>query len=515
MIKHTQNKRSFCLDSDRLPYLLLLIVGLMELVFLCGESLFSYIGYYLVEDYIIVPCLIFLGLVWGKDKSPFARRRFLLAFIAIGWFVIVQILHKISGSETHPIGTVFFIYLMAFPFASATSDDQKLGLTLIGYVFIVAAMVQVGYTLLLLWDKVPEFMYPYLYWDGARLHAFWHSNISACLFMLGIVFSLQALLTTKKTAIKILLGLLICLQFFCMALTNCRTVILLTSALFGGMTFFHMIRNSWKKCLIGFVAAVLILVSGFWLAGEIYQGHTEALKTKISAQLEKQESNAVKETEPGDTTVPASESDSKKESKKESTKKEEKKSDSAASKKETAPAEETKAEIRENYKVDNKTGEIKLVSDNNQKTFGEDLGTFSGRTRVWKSAIKEIRENSRILLWGTEDVSFLISRNLHKEYVHTHNSWLEVLMRLGIPGLLLAMIFTCIAVRCAWILVWNRSVEMSRKIIAMLTVCLLVAGMLEPYLFITNVYYHIFDFVFFFCTGYLDYWCHQLNAEKE
>ena len=41
----------------------------------------------------------------------------------------------------------------------------------------------------------------------------------------------------------------------------------------------------------------------------------------------------------------------------------------------------------------------------------------------------------------------------------------------------------------------------------------LAAGFLEPYLFITNVYYHVSDFMFFFLTGYLDFWsnCKQKN----
>lgn len=514
MTTQKDNSRWLWQDPDKLPSLLLLIAGVMEFVFLSAESMFSYLGYYLAEDYIIVPSLLFVGAVMGKKMSSFARRRFRLAGIAVGWFVIAQIIHKLSGSGTHPIGTVFFVYLMAFPFASSAEDREMKGLKQIGYMFIAAAVIQSGYALMLLWDLIPEFMYPYVYWDGARLHTFWHSNITACLFMIGIVFSLQNATTAKKKGIRLLMGLLSCLFFFCMALTNCRTVILLTGALLGGTFFFHMIRNDWKKFLIGLMAAAMILVSVFWLAGKIYEGHSEALKAKIAAQLQKEEQKTPEETVPATTEDSSSKADKKKPSKEADKTEKETEPASETDVKETQSVEETAAEIRENYKVNEDTGEIKLVSDNKQKSFGEDLSTFSGRTRVWKSAIKEIRENDRILLWGTEDVSFLISRNLHKEYVHTHNSWLEVLMRLGIPGLLLALIFTCIAVKSAWILVWNRSVDMGKKIIAMMTVCLLAAGMLEPYLFITNVYYHIFDFVFFLCTGYLDYWCYQLAEGK-
>ena len=84
---------------------------------------------------------------------------------------------------------------------------------------------------------------------------------------------------------------------------------------------------------------------------------------------------------------------------------------------------------------------------------------------------------------------------------------MESLMRMGIPGLLLSLAFTAISVWSAARLVLRRDTELWKKIVAMMTMCVMVAGFLEPYLFITNVYYHVTDFVFFFCTGYLDYWC--------
>ena len=86
-------------------------------------------------------------------------------------------------------------------------------------------------------------------------------------------------------------------------------------------------------------------------------------------------------------------------------------------------------------------------------------------------------------------------------------------MRMGIPGLLMSLVFTALSVWSAVKLVFNRSVELWKKIVAMLTVCLLGAGFLEPYLFITNVYYHVTDFAFFFLTGYLDYWANAKTKE--
>ena len=58
-------------------------------------------------------------------------------------------------------------------------------------------------------------------------------------------------------------------------------------------------------------------------------------------------------------------------------------------------------------------------------------------------------------------------------------------------------------------LVLNPGAELWKKILAVLTMCLMATGFLEPYLFITNVYYHVTDFAFFFLTGYLDHWANQ------
>ena len=77
---------------------------------------------------------------------------------------------------------------------------------------------------------------------------------------------------------------------------------------------------------------------------------------------------------------------------------------------------------------------------------------------------------------------------------------------------MMSLVFTALSVWSAAKLVLSGKTELWKKIIAMTTMCLLVAGFLEPYLFITNVYYHVTDFMFFFLTGYLDHWS---NLKKE
>ena len=45
----------------------------------------------------------------------------------------------------------------------------------------------------------------------------------------------------------------------------------------------------------------------------------------------------------------------------------------------------------------------------------------------------------------------------------------------------------------------------------MLTLCLMAAAFLEPYLFYTGISYHPVDFLFFLCAGYLAHWQEAYN----
>ena len=216
----------FCKEGDsrkNTMFLLLAAAGVLEFLFMTLENRFSGLAYYLTETYLIVPALLFLGCALAGQLPKFAKGRLLLAGTAIAWFALVQLIHKLSGMETHPIATVFFVYLMAFPFASVTEDGENLGLRWIGGMFLAAALVLAGYGVVLLADLVPAGLRQSIFWDGARLHVFWHPNMSACFFMLGIGFAAAFLVQTRRLLWKLLLLAAIALQMVLMAMTNCRT----------------------------------------------------------------------------------------------------------------------------------------------------------------------------------------------------------------------------------------------------------------------------------------------------
>lgn len=477
-------KKSPAIQQDRQPFVYLAAAGVLEFLFITMVAIPSYLGYYLAETYLIVPSLLFLGYVLREKTTGFARRRLLLAGLAVAWFFISQVQHKLSGMENQIITTVFSVYLLAFPFAVLTDDRENTGIRRIGKLLVAAALVLVGYTVILLLNKVPASWQEFIYWDGSRLTACWHPNITACYLMMGMGFGMALLLQAKKPLTRVLLALAVAVQFPAMALTNCRTTLLLNGALFGGIVFFRIFRGRWKQLVIGLAAAALVLVGSFKLSGMIFQWNENRILAGISAVQEE-----VVPSQP-EATVPQ---------------------EGVPNQTETAVSEEAvpnQTEAEEPYII-TEDGQIVLVSDNPQGTLLNDMASLNGRTFIWKSALQAIRDNRALALWGTEYSGTVVSVYNFFPVEHSHNSWMEVLLRAGIPGLLIALVFTGISTVSAAKLLLSRETELWKKIIAMTTMCVMVTGFLEPYLFGGKSYYHVIDFVFFLCTGYLDYWSHQ------
>lgn len=466
-------------SEKNLPLLLLFVAGIMEFLWITLEGRFAFISYYLAKTYLIVPCLLFLGYMLRGKVTAFAGRRLLLAAAAVSWFVVVQIIHQMTDMESHLITTVFFVYLMGFPFASLTEDRDSTGIRLIGKLFVAASLVLVGYAAMLFFNWIPEGLKTFVYWDGARLHALWHPNLLAFYLMIGIGFSGAFCARAEKPLIKAALLAVICVQYLVMTLTNCRTVLLLTGCLLGGIAFFRIFRSGWKRLLLGALAAAVLLAGSFSLSGVIYRWNNDRLLADMTmAQAEPAAVETVV-TEPVAQTMPL----------------------------ETL-ADEAAAEAIPEETVLMNDGGI-LVGESAQGTLSSDMRTLNGRTLIWRSALNAVRDNWKLALWGTPYSGTVISVYNPFKVFHAHNSWMETLMQLGLPGLMLSLVFTAVSLWSAARLLLRKETELWKKIVALTTLCILGTGFLEPYLFITDVYYHVMDFLFFFCTGYLDYWCNH------
>ena len=452
----------------KLQFYCLIAAGALELLFMILGSLFNYVAYYYVETYLIVPCAAFFALSLLSKVPSHARKSIFLCLAMVVWFMVTQTAQRLQGMEPKVIGMFFCTYLLAFPYASITEDGKKQqGLKWITGIYIAVSLVLCVYASMLYFGLLPDWFHNEVRWDGARLLALWHPNICACLFMIGIALCLGLFFSCRNPYGKALLIFACAVQFLFLALTNCRTSILMTCALIGDIFFFGVYRGGWLRAVLLAFLALLLMLGLFILSGTLYEANETALIEKYASHLESEDS-------------------------------------------EQAPAASVPSgSITIPVKTDSQTGEVTLESVNGQGSFMSDLKTLNGRTTIWQSALNALRDNKRILLFGTEYVGTSISYYNPFPVVHGHNSWVEITFRMGLLGLIFALGFTWIGLRSAVTLIFDPKTDMWKKSISMLTLCVMVAGALEPFLFSADISYHFLDFFFFICLGYLDTWYHQ------
>lgn len=421
-------------------------------------------GFYFMENYMIVPTMLFLGMAFGKKYNTTARCQLFLSLGMVFWFFITQTFHYMMDMDVRSVGLITSVYLLAFLFASFTQDGEKQwGIKLAAAACIGAASMIVLFTCLLALGKLPGFLVPHVYWDGARLQAMWHPNICAIILMMGMAFCLVLFSQAKRKWCKGLCLVGVAAFFLTMALTNSRTSIMMACCILGGFLFFCIYNGSWKRFLIGAVVAAAAIGLFFGIAHTIFQAHSDAKVAKFMEQAEAAAQN-------GEAAVPSS------------------------------------GDTATYVYRDINTGKIVLETDAGQTSVAAGLPSLNGRTDVWRAVFQILRETPSVSLIGVDYSEKPLANLVHFGPAHAHNAWLETLMCLGIPGLLFALVFTVIAAWHIWVTFWGKNTTLGQKTVAMLALCLMGASILEPYLFFTSVFYHYTDFLFFLCLGYLVHW---------
>lgn len=445
-------------------YCLLAALGIEFLLMALGGY-----GLYVLDNYAIMPCMLFLGTVLTRKLSPDALWKLGLGLLVAVWFCFVQAIHFAQDLIVRNAGLPFSVYLLAFPFAAIAQDYKQYGLKLAGLIYLAAALSLAFFTGLLFVDALPDFLVPHVYWDGARLQAMWHPNICASIMMIGIAFALGFSTLVQKGWCKALFVAIAALLFCVMALTNSRTSILMAACLIAGFVFFAIIRKGgWKRFIIGLAIALILIPSLFAGAKKLFDANQARLVAIAVAQI--QEAEASEGTE---TAVP--------------------------SQQESTPTIIVGAD-----------GNAALESNAGQYSLAHDMKTLNGRTIIWKTAIQTVMENLAVLICGVDYSGNLITDKIPFAPVHVHNSWLEILLCLGIPGFLAALFFTAMAVWYIAATLLSKYTSLWQKTLDLLMICLLGAGFLEPYLFLSDRYYHYSDFLFFLLLGYL-----SLKAKSE
>lgn len=438
----------------RLQFGCLLAALLMILAFFLLEDRASGVAYLLVERYLTVPAMVFLGVSLCREL-PRRNRWYLYAGAAMAClFFLNQILHQVLEAEAKQVGTFLCAYALCLPFAAATEDaNRQRGLKWMAGLFVAVGAVLTAYGVLLLLGAVPEYLQNYVYWDGARFYAMGHPNICATVLMIGLAFCVGFAIQSRKLWVRAVLGILALGQFAVLSLTNGRTTIILTCLLLGGMAFCALRGRGWKRLLPAVLAAVVVMAAAF--------GVSQTLFGWNQVRLMGQRADAM--------AVPF-----------------------ITAKADDVQPEETNAAEG-------------LVSEQYQGTLANDLKTLNGRTVIWKNALKGLEENARVKFIGTEYVEMIMTRYAPLPIYHTHNSWLEALYRMGLPGLGAALVMTVLAVWSAAVVLWRNS-DLWKSCVALLTLCLLGCALLEPYLFVVDVSYYYLDFLFLMCLGYLGLW---------
>ena len=273
MKKETICKSGKRLFSDPIYFYIVAIAGIIFL----HIAVHDYVRW-LYADYLIFPALMFLGAALERKAAWKSKWNLVLPALMAAWFLLLQGKRILVNEEIQNVGLFLFVYLFAFPLASLLQDgNEKKALKIFAGVYLAAAATLVVDTALLLTDCVPSFFVRHIFWNGARLQVFWHSNIAACFLMTGIVFCTTFFADVSALWAKVALIILAVLMLGVMTLTNCRTIIILTGGYLGAQIFFALVKRKVKWLVPGMLIVLVVTVGFFIGAKSQYQINEAAL----------------------------------------------------------------------------------------------------------------------------------------------------------------------------------------------------------------------------------------------
>ena len=129
-----------------------------------------------------------------------------------------------------------------------------------------------------------------------------------------------------------------------------------------------------------------------------------------------------------------------------------------------------------------------------------DLATMTGRTHIYQNIFRLLRENPKVLVTGMLNSKIVQVLREYTEAEHAHNSYLQTLLNVGVPGLLMAVFFTVRAVWVSMKLIFSRKASFADQLLAVILLVFLVGTIPESYLF--TEYLTIANMPFFLVFGY-------------
>lgn len=485
----------------------LIVVGVIEFLLYTVNPLRPQLGEFMVEQFTVVPVLIFLGATLTQRQTKAGTIALILGGITVAWMSLAQCAQVLAWEDSRNLSMLWAAYLLAFPFAAVTQDgERRNGLWILGGAAAACSLAAGIGGILLMLDALPNFLKSIIVWDKElRLVAFSHPNIGGWMLMIGIAFTVTFGVQAKKKWLRFGLWTLAGVELAVMALANSRASTLMTCAFIGGVIFFSIWKKGWKQFLTGLLAAVIVVVGLFSLSTVVYKAnfaHQMEVLQQEAAEREAAEkaAEAVQTPEP---TAPeaADETDAAAET-------------VQADSDQEVPLEETAAEEAVQNEPVEEEQMLRPEEVSKRRSFWTDLASLTGRTGIWKAGIQAVKDNPTILLRGTTYISEAVKAGGNSFGVlHTHNAWLEMLLAFGLPGLLMALIFTAMSIWGIVRVIFRQQRDIIQVCVAMIAGCMLVAGILEPFLFTSYIYCHFYPVIFFLCNGYLLVW--QKKPERD
>ena len=462
----------------------------MVFLFLVLGRKFEHTAFIVYHTAMFDTCLVFCVCTFlqiRKNKTKYPYRSAIMMVIC---FFITMLVQLILGAGSYNYALLPSVYLLALPFAAITQDEaEQKGLKTIALIYISAMLIWVLYTILLMLDCLPPFMRSYVIWEDSRLNVFFHSNTCARGFMMGIALCLGLSTCFSKKITKMFLFLAAALMLAALVLTNSRTAILITCLMLSGIIFFMIFQQNRTRFAFAAVAALATAAILLLFSHSLSQWNSNRLIAQQSAS-----GNAVQQDTSLQVNSQAAEQHSYRVllAKTNSHRGNEVRQTSSVSGLCLSTATETVSETAQSS-----------IGHSNQNSFVTDLPSLNNRTNIWNAALQLIRENPSILIWGTNSTELMIENTL---VPHTHNSWLEILLRMGIIGFVLSLFFTVQTIWSSLVLLRHRRTELWKKTISIMMLCLLICSFFEPSLFFSDCSWHFTDFFFFLCLGYMIQW---------
>ncbi|MEF9879959.1 MAG: O-antigen ligase family protein [Clostridia bacterium] len=293
---------------------------------------------------------------------------------------------------------------------------------------------------------------------AGRLYVFsMHPNEVACTLSIGFFLAIYTMLDAKQLWAKVLWAFSALCLWLCVATTVTRTVMITISAGMGMLAFLLVFQALAKRrVLLKTAISTLSMLCAAAICFGLFSLATNRLFTAPLAAALTHEQAEVLQVQPEQP--------------------------------------QTQAQPQEEQAEGNKQPLLE------KRNLMEDMSTFTGRKQIWQAGLQALQERPVTLLIGMTDaqVARVPIEYANRDVYHMHNAWMETLLLVGIPGLLLYFCFMLRIGVCSVKLFFKQKAPISQRSLSIIPAILMVNGMMEIYPSYSG---KMMDLLFFLVAG--------------